>query len=299
MPPMRRNASSVTSYKDQYKDLLMFDDNNQDAIATVYDALDLNIAQFISTDLNESGIRGITASAEQSGRIIIKISNPHTSVEYFHFSLFTQNNRYGGLHLTCPDNSLKGKKVYIANKEVLICCGKEDSKYIIINLIDTLTYYFSKRTRQSGLPLPPYVNEFISCCLDKSSNAEEDIINLLSQLKNKFKNYKPYDCSKNYNCHPPPRFHPFRRGGSTKLVIYLVKIEKIRELNKKLRKNKTKNKNNIEKNNKRIDELKKKIKKEKAKAKEKLKKEKAKTKEKDKLKKLKVKKVHITKKTKK
>jgi hypothetical protein len=38
-------------------------------------------------------------------------------------------------------------------------------------------------------------------------------------------------------------------------VVYLVKIEKIRELNKKLRKNK------IKKNNKLIDELKEKLKK--------------------------------------
>ena len=72
-------------------------------------------------------------------------------------------------------------------------------------------------------------------------------------------------------------------GGSTKSVLYLVKIEKLRELNKKLRKNKTKNKNKIEKNNKQIDELKIKIKKEKAK--EKLKKQKEKKIEKEKLKK--------------
>ena len=72
-------------------------------------------------------------------------------------------------------------------------------------------------------------------------------------------------------------------GGSTKVLLYLTKIEKLRELNKKLRKNKTKNKNKIEKNNKQIDELKIKIKKEKAK--EKLKKQKEKKLEKEKLKK--------------
>ena len=72
-------------------------------------------------------------------------------------------------------------------------------------------------------------------------------------------------------------------GGSTKIVSYLVKIEKIRELNKKLRKNKTKNKSKIEKNNKLIDELKVKIKKQKEK--EKLKKQKEKKLEKQKLKK--------------
>jgi len=58
-----------------------------------------------------------------------------------------------------------------------------------------------------------------------------------------------------------------REGGSTKVVIYLVKIEKIRELNKKLRKNKNKNKTKIEKNNKLIDELKIKLKKQKEKEK--------------------------------
>ena len=52
-------------------------------------------------------------------------------------------------------------------------------------------------------------------------------------------------------------------GGSTKIVFYSVKIEKLRELNKKLIKNKTKNKNKIEKNNEEINELKIKIKKEK------------------------------------
>jgi hypothetical protein len=83
-------------------------------------------------------------------------------------------------------------------------------------------------------------------------------------------------------------------GGSTKVLLYLAKIEKLRELNKKLRKNKTKNKNKIEKNNKEIDELKikikkekEKIKKEKQKEKEKIKKEKQKEKEKQKKEKLK------------
>ena len=76
---------------------------------------------------------------------------------------------------------------------------------------------------------------------------------------------------------------PYTKGGSTKIILYLVKIEKIRELNKKLRKNKTKNKNKIEKNNKLIDELKSKIKKQKEK--EKLKKQKEKKLEKQKLKK--------------
>ena len=293
---LRRHTSAVTSHVDQYKNLLMFDDNNQDAVATIYDALDLQIAQFIRTDLNDSGIPGITANVEQPGRIIITISDPLTRVEYFHFSLFTKDNRYGGLHLTCPDSSPKGKKIYIANAQVLICCGR-DNKYIITNLIDTLIHYFSYGTRQGGLPLPWYVHDFIVCCLSKSpdaSTARRVIVDSLRELKNKFMNYEPYDCSKNYDLSHPYRC---RGGGSTKLVIYLVKIEKIRELNKKLRKNKTKYKNKIQKNNKQIDELKIKIKKEKAMAKEKLKKEKAKAKEK--LKKQKAKKVHITKKIKK
>jgi|TARA_B110000114_G_scaffold178247_1_gene211029 hypothetical protein len=69
-------------------------------------------------------------------------------------------------------------------------------------------------------------------------------------------------------------------GGSTKVVVYSDKIKKLTELNKKLRKNKIKNKNKIEKNNKQINELKDKIKKEKQKEKEKIKKEKEKEKEK-------------------
>ena len=87
------------------------------------------------------------------------------------------------------------------------------------------------------------------------------------------------------------------RGGSTKIVVYLVKIEKIKELNKKLRKNKSKNRNKIEKNNKEIDTLKIKIKKEKTKEKTKLKKEKELKKEK--IKKQKEKKIEKAKKIKK
>ena len=77
----------------------------------------------------------------------------------------------------------------------------------------------------------------------------------------------------------PPPFAGVTYDGSTKSVLYLAKIEKLKELNKKLRKNKTKNKNKIEKNNKEIDELKIKIKKEKEKTKQKAKEEKEKAKE--------------------
>lgn len=71
-----------------------------------------------------------------------------------------------------------------------------------------------------------------------------------------------------------------KKGGSTKLIIYIFKIEKLRELNKKLRKNKTKNKSKIEINNKLINELKIKIKKEKQKEKQKKKLQKEKQKKK-------------------
>tara|TARA_Y100000389_G_scaffold194532_1_gene224679 strand:- start:222 stop:1811 length:1590 start_codon:yes stop_codon:yes gene_type:complete len=92
------------------------------------------------------------------------------------------------------------------------------------------------------------------------------------------------DSRANMRSKPYPDVKPSSsRGGSTKIVVYLVKIEKIKELNKKLKKNKTKNKNKIEKNNKQIDELKIKIKKQKEK--EKLKKQKEKKLEKEKLKK--------------
>ena len=213
MSVIRRHTSTITSNEDQYDDLLTFDNNNQDAIATVYDALDLQMAQFISTDLNNSRISGITANVEQSGRIIIKISNPITHDEFFHFSLFTKNNRYGGLHLTCPDKSPKGKKIYIANIQVLISCGKEDSKYIITNLIDTLIYYFSYKTRQDGVSLPRYVSEFINCCLP-SARAHEltHLIDTLSELKTKFMKYTPYKCSKNDN-----RFHHKK-----KIIVFIL-----------------------------------------------------------------------------
>ena len=301
-PSIRRNYSTSTASGDQFRDLLMHGQNDADAIATSYELLDRDLYEFIRDNLIRSSIPGITANIDVRGRIIIRLNSYTTrGLEYFHFSLFTQNNRYGGLHLTCPDSGIPGgRKIYVQNKEILDCCGK-DRKYLITNLIETLLYYFEHGRRRNGGPLPQFVREFIACCLSKSPDAQQEIKTMLREFKYRFEDYiELQDCSADCHRRPHPSgYHPFRRGGSTKLVIYLVKIEKIRELNKKLRKNKTKNKTKIQKNNKKIDELKNKIKKQKEKAKEKLKKEKAKAKEKLKKEKAKVKKVHITKKIKK
>ena len=329
-PSIQRNYSTSTAPVDQYNDLLMREDNEADAIATVYDRLDSELNELIQRDLRtrpiDDGRCKIRPNNNQPHRIIIHLENTRFRPprEYFHFSLFTKN-RYGGLHLTCPDGSPSGIKIYVENQAILDCCGK-DRSYLISNLIETLLYYFKNQRRRDGSDLQPFVKRFIDSCLRKGYDTREalsDIKYLLNEFKYRFERHIQWACMR--DCH-------LRPGGSNKLVNYSGKIQKLRELNKKLRKNKTKNKTKIQKNNKKIDELKIKIKKEKekakaklkkekakaklkkekakakaklkkekekAKAKAKLKKEKAKAKEKLKKEKAKVKKVHITKKIKK
>ena len=310
---MRKTRSTALTRNDQDADLNTMDRDLQSAIVSTYVDLDKVLAEFAEAEL--VNLPGVTIVVDQLGRIIIKLyHNDGTySTEFFHFSLFTKNNRYGGLHITCPYN---GAKLYLPNDEVLFSCG-HGSKYLFSNLFDTLIRYFNDQHHSSGEPLSRNISEFVTCSHRGNDKYREEIIELLKKIKIKFENFEPLLKYCEAKSKSERRSHPYRHGhgGSTKLVIYLVKIEKIRELNKKLRKNKTKYKNKIQKNNKQIDELKIKIKKEKAKAKEKLKKEKAKAKEKlkkekakakekikkekAKLKKLKVKKVHITKKIKK
>ena len=93
----------------------------------------------------------------------------------------------------------------------------------------------------------------------------------------------------------------YNTSESKKTKIYLDKISKLEESNKELKKNKIKNKNKIEKNNKQINELKEKIKKEKAKQKlkEQTKKEKEKIKKEKEKEKIKKEKEKLKEKTKK
>ena len=111
---------------------------------------------------------------------------------------------------------------------------------------------------------------YIDDLLEKEDNKEKQDINGKTTQK-KFQGILGGNGNKNYN----------------KYLYYIEKITKIKELNKELKKNKAKNINKIQKNNKFIDELKIKIKKQKEKEKEKLKKEKLKEKEKLKKEKLK------------
>jgi hypothetical protein len=229
--------------------------------------------------------------------------------EIMHISLFPDD--VGGIHTTIPDKPVAGsppflQRLYLTNEHILTCLGNGKKYYTLSNYLKTLAHYFDKEepiTRPKEEPLPPKIQYFINNCLNRRlyphfpepdeptrDDKKKQLVNLLTALHGSVTELCRIDNDLNKNKRR-------KRGGSTKVVLYLIKIEKLRELNKKLRKNKTKNKNKIEKNNKQIDELKIKIKKEKAKAKEKLKKEKAKAKEK--LKKEKAKKVHITKKIKK
>ena len=301
-----RTRSTALTRRDQNDDLNTMDRDLQSAIVSTYVDLDKVLAEFAETNLvNLPGVRTVV---DKLGRIIIKLyhNDATYSTEFFHFSLFTKNNRYGGLHITCPHN---GAKLYLPNDEVLVSCGY-GSKYLFSNLFDTLIRYFDEQHHSSGVPLSGNIRNFVTGSYRGNNEYRREIIDLLEQIKIKFENFEPLLNYCDAKSKSDRKHHPYRHGhgGSTKLVIYLVKIEKIRELNKKLRKNKTKYKNKIQKNNKQIDELKIKIKKEKAMAKEKLKKEKAMAKEKlkkekakakEKLKKQKAKKVHITKKIKK
>ena len=314
MSSLSRHNSTQFSCRDQNMDLAsigMTDYDLQTAIVTTWKQLDIDLAEFGAYIRNIPGIQQVT---DQNGRVIIKLINVSDNTEYFHLSLFTKNDRYGGLHLTCyPD-----KKLYLTNEEVLFCCGMEE-KYIILNLFKTLIYYLEHQKRWDNSELSDMIKNFMFCCHKDSDSKKKDIIRLLKLLHTEYNNFTPLtrycttlarktvnrdrdrdrdrerEGERERDKDERGRDRLGGSGGSTKVVLYLIKIEKLRELNKKLRKNKTKYKNKIQKNNKQIDELKIKIKKEKAKAKEKLKKEKAKKK----LKKVKVKKVHISKKIKK
>ena len=132
----------------------------------------------------------------------------------------------------------------------------------------------------------------INCILDKFPHrdvAKREICESLNILIRE-SNFKPlFDSFRSRERDLDERGR-YANGGSTKSVMYLVKIDKLKQKNKLLKKDKIKNKNKIEKNNKLIQELKAKAKKEKAKAKAKAKKEKAKTKVKAKKEKAKAKK---------
>jgi hypothetical protein len=129
---------------------MLYDKNYTDAVATLYDLLDYQLAEFI------------------------------------HFSLFTT------------------KKRYVTNEEAIICCTK-DSKYLISNLIDTLSYYFTKEKHQNGDRLPDFVIDFINYCLNKFPHESKDkvhsnIVKMLEKIKERFETYVPFCTSISSNC---------------------------------------------------------------------------------------------------
>ena len=221
-----------------------------------------------------SGASGASAAPPQSG------PDPN---EFFHLSLFI-GNRYGGLHVTCPGTKTR---LYVTHEDFLSNCHMFNvSKTILTKLFNTLKRYFETENHKSGNPIKGPLKNFVDCVFDRfryittREEAKNQIVERLNTLISNIKGFESFlqnYCSK------------LKNGGSTKTVMYLVKIDKLKQKNKLLKKDKIKNKNKIEKNNKLINELKAKAKKEKAKAKAKAKKEKAKAKAKAKKEKAKAK----------
>lgn len=281
---------------------------NKGLVAQWYDEFDYFAAQFASeinysmTDFTRGRNKGGTVvwNVKQGRRIIITFNYPD-GMEIFHISSFTRNGQYRGLHIAWDapgwSYATNGKGyIYITHEWIFDHLGEgyrgSGSLSLLPEILNIIIGYFTYNERASQ-PGEAITNErvlhFLNKCKTKggrecSASAQKKntnmIISLLVQTNESIRGWEPYT----------PGMVP---GGSTKVVVYSCKIQKLRALNKKLRKHKTKNKTKIEKNNKKIDKLKIKIKKEKAKAKEKLKKQK------EKLKKQKTKKVHITKKIKK
>ena len=213
--------------------------------------------------------------------------------ELFHLSLFYDSIEFRGLHLTSANNS--SIKLYLSDADVLDYADKykddedEAVKKLIKRYLETIKNYFEEeKYRRNDEPLIGDHKSFVNDVLGEEGSVPEvernrikneivvsvtKLIELIDKLKFTFSAYLP-------GAHSPGAHLPgaHSSGGSTKKVMYLVKIDKLKQKNKLLKKDKIKNKNKIEKNNKLIDELKAKSKKEKEKAKAKAKKEKAKAK---------------------
>ena len=237
-----------------------------------------------------------------------------------HFTLFFNIYRDSSGNRCRPDESSAlhisvkkpphGKyRLYIPWEYVL--SSDNDAREFLIISIYKISYYLLEQQTCKAKSLGSVYNYLITS-IETISGGERGRLVVSSKMKklaihlgdelNDF--YSELHCRRRFNINTVcPGYTGGNKKISKKLERYLLKQKEYINKLKLLRKNKTKNKNKIEKNNKLINELKIKIKKQKAK--EKLKKEKAKAKEKlklkkakAKLKKLKVKKVHIAKKLK-
>tara|TARA_Y100000389_G_scaffold52514_1_gene48324 strand:+ start:881 stop:1846 length:966 start_codon:yes stop_codon:yes gene_type:complete len=278
----KRNHSSSFSDTDRNGSLYSYSKDEQTVIATQYTHLDSFLAEF-SNGLKEeyelTNNKRFETNEYSQGRNIIKLMSSGGR-EYFHFSLFIKEDektgirRYGGLHITCPSTT---KRLYLEHDNILEK-SSEGAKFcneLLKQLFKTLKTYFETEKHSNGDDLEKGIKHVIYCILDQFPNrdvAKRQICESLDILIRK-SDFKPL-----YDSFPILKHSKY--GGSTKSVMYLVKIDKLKQKNKLLKKDKIKNKNKIEKNNKLIQELKAKAKKEKAKAKAKAKakKEKAKAK---------------------
>ena len=253
--------------------------------------------------------------------IIINIT-PHD----IHFTLFyniyrdpmgnhcspERRDESSALHITVINKITGGKyRLYIPWEYV--SNSDKDARELLISSIYKISYYIlyektcqDKSLKQDYMNLIRHIDSIPSArgtsvrkdVSDKMKNLAEDLASELDSF------YKDCDSRRSFDISTAcPGYHtgePHTGGNkkiSKKLERYLLKQKEYINKLKLLRKNKLKNKVKIIKQNNLLKNLKIKIKKEKAMAKEKLKKEKAKAKEK--LKKQKAKKVHITKKIKK
>jgi len=283
--PYGRDSSSFNK-TDRDGSLRFYTVDEQTAIRTQYKLLDIYLAEF-SHHLNhkqynfDNGNQRFETNQHKIDRNIIKLMSSNGN-EYFHFSLFIKEGRYGGLHITCPSTSIR---LYLEHTNILAksCEGALFCNKLLRQLFDTLHRYFSTEKHLNQKDLKQDIKVVIDCILDRFPNrneANKEIVESLRLLREAAYNYKS-----------------FSSGGSTKTVMYLVKIDKLKQKNKLLKKDKIKNKNKIEKNNKLINELKAKAKKEKAKATAKKEKEKQKAKAKKEKAKAKAKKVTCKKST--
>lgn len=286
-----------TSDKDQFSRFKRLDTDEKQAVEMALKCFDIDITLFaseegknnITTGNNDDG--SVEWVVNKEGRVIVKFYY-NTGEEIFHISSFIKD-RIGGIHIAwpCPkdehflychkrySNARNRKRyIYLTNEWIMEWLGEGHKINGGVDLLNTIlepliTYFETgKRVSDERIEISGNIAEFIKSCKnyhwDKDRPKEDPldtgkkIVNLLKKVHEETTKYTTWATW----------------GGSTKTVMYLVKIDKLKQKNKLLKKDKIKNKNKIEKNNKLINELKAKAKKEKAKAKAKAKKEKAKAK---------------------
>ena len=281
-----------TSDKDQFSRFKRLDTEEKEAVEIALEEFDKDIALFASENEKKKIPTGnddgsVEWVVNQEGRVIVKFYY-NTGEEIFHISSFIKKGRIGGIHIAwpCPknekfhdchdkySNARNGKRyIYLTLEWIMKWLGEGHKINGGVDLLNTIlepliTYFETGRSvSDQSIEISGNIAEFIKSCKNYHYDLKHHggvypvnkIINLLKAVHEETTQYITW-------------------GGSTKTVMYLVKIDKLKQKNKLLKKDKIKNKNKIEKNNKLINELKAKAKKEKAKAKAKAKKEKAKAK---------------------